>query len=668
MAINSTVRTFRSQDISESIPLNVGQPTLPSDVWYNTTVAYDIAVGGLPFFYAISEQTKYQRQTAEYQKEQFDNSAEPGEQTLSGWWIRSQSSFHNGAGIRFFDPSSGETINYRYKDSEGLDVFTKGQVTLLKNTFNSASVTASAAPHFMVGAKDGSDDCIIFSDGIELKKIKVSGDSASVTTYSNSASAIIQGLTTDGSRYFISNGDHIRRGAISGSAVDGNIYNLPDSGEGAIAFVKQRLVVGEGNKIHEANANQSTGNNNLPTAIYTHPNPDWRWTAISETGNAIICAGYAGTKSAIIKFTLQTASNIGNMPTLANGVVAAEMPDGEKITGLFFYLGKVIIGTTKGVRVASVSDTTGDLSYGPLVFKISQDQGGVRNFVARDRFVWCASGMATSESDPQPTTSDTGLVRIDLSESIDQGGLFEEGLRFPYANDLQLLDVTGDTYAVAHLGASDRLAFITPSAVHIEKESELVETGFIQSGAIRYGTLEPKNFKRIRARGDYTFGSMDINTVDIDNVEYATFTYSNLLGSPEVSTPNPVGAQEAESYKFVLNRDSTTTASGPIFKGYQAKALPATPRQRLIVLPLFCYDIENDRFNNQVGYEGRSIDRISALENLEASGDEVFFQDFTTDQSGTCVIQRVTFERQTSPDKRFSGFGGMLTIVIRLLQ
>lgn len=668
MAINSTVRTFRSQDISESIPLNVGQPTLPSDVFYNTTVSYDIAVGGLPFFYAISDDNKYQRQTAEYQKEQFDNSAEPGEQTLSGWWIRSQSSFHNGAGIRFFDPSSGETINYRYKDSEGLDVFTKGQVTLLKNTFNSASVTASAAPHFMAGAKDGNDDCIIFSDGTDLKKIKVSGDSASVTTYSNSASVIIQGLATDGSRYFISNGDHIRRGAISGSAVDGNLYNLPETGEGALAFVKQRLVVGEGNKIHEGDANRSLGNNNLPTAIYTHPNPDWRWTAISETGNAIICAGYAGTKSAIIKFTLQTGTSIGSMPTLAQGVVAAEMPDGEKITGLFYYLGKVIIGTTKGVRIASVSDTSGDLSYGPLIFKISQNQHGVRNFVARDRFVWCASGMSTMESDPAPANSDVGLVRIDLSESIDQAGLFEVGLRFPYANDLQLPEVVGETYAVAHLGASDRLAFITPSAVHIEKQSELTETGFIQSGAIRYGTLEPKNFKRIRARGNYTFGSMDINTVDVDNIEYATFTYNDDLGSPEVSTPNPVGAQEAESYKFVLNRDSIVTASGPIFKGYQAKALPATPRQRLIVLPLFCYDTENDRFNNQVGYEGRAIERISQLENLEASGDEVFFQDFTIDQSGTCVIQRVTFERRTSPDKRFSGFGGLLSIVIRLLQ
>jgi hypothetical protein len=355
------------------------------------------------------------------------------------------------------------------------------------------------------------------------------------------------------------------------------------------------------------------------------------------------------------------------MPTLSAGVVTAEMPDGEKITGLFYYLGRLIIGTTKGVRIASVSETTGDLSYGPLIFKISTTQAGIRQFVARDRFVWCSSGMSTLESDDQPTNSEVGLVRLDLSESIDQGGLFEEGLRFPYANDLQTENLSGITYGVSHLGSTDRLVYITASNVYMQRETILRESGFVTTGAIRYGTLEPKNYKRIRARGLFTSGSMDINTLDSEGNEYAVFTYNEDLGSPEVSTPNPTGAQELLSYKFILNRDTINTKSGPTFKGYQAKALPATPRQRLVVLPLFCYDVENDRFNNQVGYEGRAIDRIAELETLEAAGDEVFFQDFTTEQSGTCVIQRITFERTTSPDRRFSGFGGTMVVIIRLL-
>jgi len=89
VALSSTIRTLRSRDITDAIPFNVGQPSYVSDIWTNTTVAYDVAIGGLPFFYGISNERPYIRQTAPYKKEQFDNSKEPGEQTLEGWWIRS---------------------------------------------------------------------------------------------------------------------------------------------------------------------------------------------------------------------------------------------------------------------------------------------------------------------------------------------------------------------------------------------------------------------------------------------------------------------------------------------------------------------------------------------------------------------------------------------------
>jgi hypothetical protein len=72
-----------------------------SQYWQNTSESYDVAIGGQPFFYAISDQRPYIRQTAPYRKDQFDNGAEPGEQSLTGWWIRSQSSFHGGEGIKF---------------------------------------------------------------------------------------------------------------------------------------------------------------------------------------------------------------------------------------------------------------------------------------------------------------------------------------------------------------------------------------------------------------------------------------------------------------------------------------------------------------------------------------------------------------------------------------
>jgi hypothetical protein len=125
-------------DIGRAIAVDLGIVSSTS-TWQNTNESYDVAVGGLPFFYAINDERPYIRQTAPFNKEQQDTSAEPGEQSLTGWWLRSQSSFHNGTGIKFYDPSAGESVSHRFTDSDNVDVWTKGQVTLLKETTNTVS-------------------------------------------------------------------------------------------------------------------------------------------------------------------------------------------------------------------------------------------------------------------------------------------------------------------------------------------------------------------------------------------------------------------------------------------------------------------------------------------------------------------------------------------------
>ena len=99
-------RGSATANIGRSIAVDLGIVSSTS-VWQNTTESYDVAVGGLPFFYAIADDRPYIRQTAPFNKQQSDISAEPGEQSLTGWWLRSQSSFHNGTGIKFYDPSAG---------------------------------------------------------------------------------------------------------------------------------------------------------------------------------------------------------------------------------------------------------------------------------------------------------------------------------------------------------------------------------------------------------------------------------------------------------------------------------------------------------------------------------------------------------------------------------
>jgi hypothetical protein len=712
-----------------------------SATWQNTAEAYDIAIGGLPFFYAISDARPYRRQTAPFRKDQFDNGSEPGEQSLTGWWIRSQSSFHGGAGIKFYDPSAGETVTHRFTDSKGVDVWTKGQVTMLKSTstthYTTGDIESNKRPFQQLRSIQwGGTNGVLLHDEYDVDKIAVDGtdthfiDNAAGTDYP------VFAICDDGvNAYWVTR--------ILDSGVDKTaVYKKPLTGDsstsatllfkdnsivvskGTMEYVKDRIVMAINNKIYEFPVTASS----LPTALYTHGDSDIVFSSISSSGSSIYVAAYSGIQSFIFKFTLSTS---GTMPTLTSAVISAEMPVGEIIHKIYYYLGYMMIGTNKGIRAAVVSDTDGSINYGPLIVETTQP---CYDFAARDKFVWCATSVA----------GNPGVIRIDLGNEI-------ETLRFAYANDLYVDDITGyRTTSCAFAGDLNRLVFcttavnagtitnkaktssvatLTTSAVHglavgdsiwvegvaavsssvfngqytvasvpstttftysvtgadvastavssatalvnktgtinIEAESTLRPTGYLTTGFIRYGTLEPKNFKRLLGRGDFSYGSLALDIIDRNNTEYEIITYSPTVPAVEVTTSQPETAQEYVAYKFIFGRDATTTSLGPTFKGYQAKATIATPRQQIMQFPLYCFDVETDRYNVQVGYEGRAFARIQALENIEKSGDVVTLQDFTTGESRQIVIEQVSFTRGTPPDRGFSGFGGILEVTIR---
>jgi hypothetical protein len=409
-------------------------------------------------------------------------------------------------------------------------------------------------------------------------------------------------------------------------------------------FVKDRIILCVNNAVYELTTT-ATG---LPTPVITNTNVNYHYTSVAASGPAIYTAGHSGIYSTIQKYTLTTA---GALPALTSPVVAAEMPAGEIVEKLYYYLGYMMIGTNKGVRAAVVSDQDGSINYGPLILETSQP---VYDFAGRDRFVWATTGVGTL---------DGGLTRIDL-------GLEISPLRFAYANDVYVSQTAEHyTTACAFLGVTNRIAFttafeVTDGAVYLES-TDLVTNGYLQTGYIRYNTLEPKNFKRLVARGDFTKGSMTLETVTADGTEYDVVSYDSSVPPVEVTTSNPQEAQEYLAYKFILYRDGDDATKGPIMKGYQAKATIATPRQRVMKFPVYCYDVETDRYNVQTGYEGRAFDRIGQLESVEQNGDVVTWQDLTTGESRQVVIEQVSFTRLTPPDRGFTGYGGVIDITIR---
>ena len=733
-----------NRDITEgratrAIAVNVGIDATTS-IWQNTDIAYDTAIGGMPFIYAISDSRPYIRQTAPFRKDQFDNQTEPGEQSLTGWWIRSQSSFHYGDGITFYDPTSnnsGSPEHYRYAESKGLNVWDIGQVTLL-NDVDAEHITTGAiesngrANQQLRSIKWNNTSGVLLKDEYDVDKIASDGTLTNFIDYNSGTESPVYAICDDGvTAFWITNTSTkktVYKKPLTGtSASTADVTTMFDEigtiSNATMEYVKDRIVMCADNKVYEFSSSAVA----MPSPVYTHPSTNHVYTSVAASGASIYVSGYNGIQSTILRFTLSSA---GVMPTLTSAIIAAEFPVGEIVHKIHYYLGYMMIGTNLGVRVAQVSDD-GSINYGPLIVETTQP---CYDFASRDHYVWCATSV-----DGEP-----GVIRIDLSAEI-------ETLRFAWANDLYYTGVTGHvTTACAFANSTDQLWFatsansvggtitnkvmtagvatlttasahglvagnsvwvqgvdsnfnsttsawtltsattttftytsavtatVTSAAVtsatalanvtgstYAEDETQLAPTGYLQTGFIRYNTLEPKNYKRLVARGDFTYGSMTLETVDADGIEYDHISYDSSVPPVEVSTSQPQEAQEYVAYKFIFFRDGTTASLGPIMKGYQAKATIATPRQRVMRFPVYCYDVETDRYNVQVGYEGRAFDRISQLESIEENGDVVTWQDLTTGESRQCVIEQISFTRLTPPDRGFTGYGGVIDITIR---
>jgi len=629
-------------DITEGIPYVLSNPAGATN-FSSTGEAYDVAIAGLPFFLMNSDDSPYRRVTAQYRKQQIDQSREPGEQTLTGWWLRSQSSFHLGAGIKFFEPIQEESLRFQYTESKGVDVWTRGQATLLYDT---TSFYAGSAPAQLIGVNDGTNDCIYVTDGSALKKITTGGTSTTISQAGTPST--IYSLTTDGSNYYFINGTKVHKGSVGATPADSEIYNTPGVTRATIRFVKQRLILAIGNVLYELNAN-ATGSAALPTALYTHPNANWVWSSIAEGPQAIYVSGYDpnGTSSSVFKITLDAAvPNSLGFPTLSVPTVVIDMPEGERINDFDVYLGAyAILATNLGFRVG-ISDATGDIQYGPLLFK----DAPCTAIAFRDSFAYISSKI----------DGEAGLVRVDLGTNVLAGSLF-----FPWAWDLVATGTSTTASQVAFFGNSDRAAFTTGNNTWAESTTTLVPSGYLRTGYIRYNTLELKIFKLMQARVDTTNGGLYVDSIDYADNFYRIGTFAQESEVPEININYPQASQEYLGFQFTLVRSSTNVAKGPLFTGYQVKALPAIPRQRLIQYPLSCYDHESDHFGVEVGYEGAAYARMSQLESVENIGDTIRVEDFRTGESYIGLIEELDFRNATPSDKRFSGYGGTLLVTIR---
>ena len=644
-------------DITEDLQIDLTGSGSALAYTNNEGYTYDVSVNDLAFFDASSRDRPYRRETAQYRKDQSDNSSEPGEQSLMGWWLRSQSSFHFGAGAKFYEPAQDQKLRFRFYDSEGLDVWTPGEVTLLRNITNTHIVTSNEHTHLR-SIRYNDTDAILMHDGYDVDKIDANGTVHHFVDYNSGTEDPVYSICDDGiNAYFVTNKTattnklHFFKKPLLGDTTTGTASASPtgdvtlmfqDSkivSSATLEWVKGRIIACINNSVYEIVPSTST----LPTAIFSNPSSSFEFTSVTGSASNIYVAGNNADASVIYRLPLDTN---GAFTSLNAGVVVAELPRGEVVKSIKAYLGYMAIGTNRGVRIAQLQDD-GGIVYGPLLFATDQP---VYEFAATDRFLWAACGVH----------GDAGLVRIDLGTQIDT-------LLFAYANDLQAVGSSRHTGGVAFLGSSDRLAFTslddgTNGTVYLEQESTLRASGWITTGRIRFNTTEDKYFKYMKERADYSEGG----TVTLGTTSSDITTASAEYGNQDVAINENAGT-EYKQFKFTLTRNPSVTSQGPVFNGYQIKAIPATRRQRLIQFYLYMFDHERDRFGNMIGYAGRSFERISELEELEAYSNIVRVQDFRTGEVFDALIEQTQFVSTTPPSRNFDGFGGYLTLTVRKL-
>lgn len=629
-------------DITERVVSYLGYPTGVAAAWVNTDYQYDYAIGGIPFFSAANDKTiylraPYKRSWTQIRKDQVDQQQSPGEQSLSGWWLRSQSNFTGGAGIKFFEPTSDERTMRRFKDSLGMDCWTAGQISLL----NTATADTAQTGRMFPISYSSSGDKVAYIYGSTISR--------QGTTTALTGAGTLLSVADNGTHFFRLNST---TGLYAGLIASGGdaLYYTVSATTGTLAWAKQRLMAGINNSIYELTASLATvppsGTTALPTALYTHPNTSWQWSSICEGPAAIYASGYAGSKSAIYKFMLDSTMNGTSLPALTRGVVIAELPPGEVINNITTYLGRYMgISTSKGFRIASI-DNAGDIQYGPLIWT---DAACYTSYGA-DRFFYVGTTVS----------SGAGLIRVDLSDPDNDG-------RFPYATDLQSSIASAYVTGITSIGTGALKAFCTYSgsqAQPVEESTSKVTTGWIRSGQVRYSTLEPKHFELVKPHWESPMsGTFSVSSIGADGSETAVITLAASSSEADLQLPS-IASTVGQGVRLDLYRSATDATAGPVVRGWQLKAVPAVTRKQMIELPLMLFDFQRDRFDAQVGYQGFALDRLQALTGVTGDGDVVMFQDLSMGESIQVVMENFNFE-QVAPPGIASGFGGILTVTMR---
>jgi len=601
-------------------------------------VLWDVAIDGQGYLLSVLgdqypfEFRSYTVESIPLQSQRIDNSPEPGEQTLNPWWSRAQHNWFGGAGQEIFD--GPESIRYAFKASKGINIWAEGKIGLHKTT---AAMEAFASPASWIRVIVDDDYLMWFNLDTVYREADI--DTSSLSTVTPSVGDNIKCITSDGQYAYVSvTSQGIHREAISAWASFTKINDLIPS---IMDFVKGRLLCGKNNCLHEITDYTSLVDGATP--IFTHPTAAWQWTGITETGPAIYCSGYSGKRSAIYAITYD-ASDLSAGFTLGVPRLVWEAPRGEIIHTVEGYLGKTLmIGTSEGVRRATVADENGNLEVSPLIVETNYS---VRCFAFNKDYCWF--GWSYFDG------SDSGLGRIHLGDVT-------------YASDLMFptqAHVTSVAIFQGRLVFGTSVGVDTYARVIKEHATNREPTGYFTTGEIRFGTFEKKALRFFDGHLRGSGGTLKM-AISTDYGTQQTYLTNQAIGkfSDQI---------DIEGTRFnlmiTLVRDSTDASVTPYLLEWRLRADPLSPGRFRYYVPVMLYDKMRALNGSAVGHLGYAYERLEELTTLYRDGTIFPFQTpafpLPNGQAELNVkIEGLQF-KSFVPPQGASGIGGVCLLIL----
>jgi len=552
------------------------QITQPFDNPYNTSTAAlpstfspsVVGINGIPYL-IDTRSGNYRREGFDVVQQRNTDSQRDLLLLPQDVWRQQMQSWHQGAGQSNTDRD--DSLQYRFDKSFGIDPWTKWRLSLLPSTSQLFGTSSLSGSTFLttydqyLAVVNGTT--ILWYDELSVGSTASAGSTAVNVGYPvidiADMGAYVTTLHNDGKVYETS-------GPGATPALKGTYTNA-----NFIAYEKDFLIAGITNDLRDITAGGAG------TLIYTSPLPDFRWVSAASGDSCIYVLGGSGEKYVVHRVNI-SQDGTGLLPA----IVAATLPDGEIGYSIQVYLGFVMIGTNKGIRLASMGNN-GDLTLGPII----PADAPVRCFEGQDRFVWYGvssmDGAYSLDTENFPSAPVSGLGRLDLSVTT------TSALTPAYANDICVVGSAASvTRSVVTFG-DKRVFSVDGNGVWFEN-STYMAGGWCDQGTMSFSVEDVKTGLYVQAKWEPLDGevALDIAYDSSGYIRLASFDQPDSIRSGNVSLDGVQYSRIDSRVVLFPNSNSTLT---PRFTRWEHRAIPVKGRASRWTIPIFNYeDIEID--------------------------------------------------------------------------